>query len=47
MTPHERRLQLLNAGFAPLPLNGKRPVLNDWQTRHTTNPAEIRLWSVA
>jgi hypothetical protein len=45
MIPAEIRLQLLNAGFAPLPLNGKCPVLDRWQTRGCTNPDEIRLWS--
>jgi hypothetical protein len=45
MTPYEFRLQLLKAGFSPLPLNGKRPVQENWQTRDCTNPHEIRLWS--
>jgi hypothetical protein len=43
MTPTELRLQLLAAGFSPLPLIGKRPVIDGWQ--HTeTNPDEIVLW---
>jgi uncharacterized protein (DUF927 family) len=43
--PAEIRLQLLNAGFSPLPLSGKIPVMANWQTRDRTNPDEIRLWS--
>jgi hypothetical protein len=31
---------LRRAGFAPLPLNGKRPTLKEW----TANDDEIRLW---
>jgi AAA domain/Bifunctional DNA primase/polymerase, N-terminal len=45
MNPHDRRLQLLNAGYAPLPLFGKRPSFENWATRPPTNPDEIRLWA--
>jgi hypothetical protein len=43
MTPCDRRLQLLNAGYSPLPLIGKRPVFDNWATRGPTNADEIRL----
>jgi RecA-family ATPase len=43
MTPLEKRLQLHTAEFSPLPVDGKRPVANEWQ-----NPAaskeEIESW---
>jgi hypothetical protein len=44
-TPYELRLRLLQSGYSPLPLSGKRPVFNGWQTRNQANPEEIRLWS--
>jgi Family of unknown function (DUF5906)/Bifunctional DNA primase/polymerase, N-terminal len=42
--PTEHRLRLREAGFAPLPLSGKKALLNGWSTKHDTNPAEINLW---
>jgi len=46
MTPYERRLQLLKAGFQEIvPLTGKKAVLTNWQTRGNTNPDEIKLWT--
>jgi hypothetical protein len=39
----ELRLRLLNAGYAPVPLNGKAPVLDEWQLVELT-PAEVRSW---
>ena len=45
MTPSEARLLLHSAGFAPLPLFGKRPVFDGWRRHTETNPDEIRLRS--
>jgi hypothetical protein len=44
-TPAEVRRQLLGAGFSPLPLNGKAPVIDAWQKRHDTTDHEIEFWS--
>ena len=44
LTPTARRLKLLANGYAPLPIEGKRPPLKDWQTKTETNAAEIKLW---
>ena len=44
LTPTARRLQLLANGYAPLPIEGKRPPLKDWQNKTATNAAEIELW---
>lgn len=38
------RRQLLQAGFAPLPLSGKRPAFDKWSIHIQTNPQEIELW---
>ena len=38
------RKMLLEAGFAPLPLNGKRPVLDDWPSLVATG-ADIERWA--
>jgi Bifunctional DNA primase/polymerase, N-terminal len=43
-TPTRRRLKLLANGYAPLPIEGKRPPLKDWQNKTATNAAEIKLW---
>jgi hypothetical protein len=40
----EYRMSLRTAGFAPLPVAGKRPVISDWQTRNDTDAAEIASW---
>lgn len=45
MTPTETRLRLLKAGYFPLPLFGKRPVLDKWSQKFDTNPDEIRMWT--
>jgi len=45
MTPLDRRLQLLNTGYDPIPCNGKRPAMEDWASRDRTNRAEIGMWS--
>ena len=44
MTPTEIRLQLHALGYSPIPIRGKRPILDGWQTKHITNTDEIRLW---
>src|SRR6516164_3052625 len=44
MSPTEVRRQLLSAGFSPLPLNGKHPVIDAWQTRLDVTDHEIELW---
>ena len=38
------RRQLLIAGFSPIPLQGKLPVLKEWQKKFETNDGEIELW---
>jgi hypothetical protein len=38
------RLELLRAGFAPLPLSGKRPAFDKWSLHFQTNRTEIDLW---
>ncbi|MHC2412890.1 RecA-family ATPase [Bradyrhizobium diazoefficiens] len=43
-SPTERRLQLRAAGFVPVPVIGKQPPLDEWQTKVETNDGEIKLW---
>jgi hypothetical protein len=43
--PAELREQLRCRGYAPLPLNGKRPPMEGWQQKSNVNPEEIALWS--
>jgi len=38
------RLALLENGYAPLPIEGKRPPLKNWQKKTATKVAEIELW---
>jgi hypothetical protein len=38
------RLQLWANGYAPLPIEGKRPPLKNWQKKIDANAAEIELW---
>ena len=38
------RRGLVASGFSPLPLNGKAPVLKEWQSKLKTNDGEIQLW---
>jgi hypothetical protein len=45
MTPTEVRLKLRSAGFSPLPLNGKAPVIDAWQKRLDATDHEIEGWS--
>jgi hypothetical protein len=39
------RTQLHRAGYAPIPLDGKRPQLKDWTAKTATTEAEIGLWA--
>jgi hypothetical protein len=44
LTPTALRLKLLANGYAPLPIEGKRPPLKNWQKKINANAAEIELW---
>lgn len=44
MTPTEQRRKLRNAGFDPLPVSGKAPVLERWQMRTETSAGDIEIW---
>jgi hypothetical protein len=44
LMPTALRLRLLANGYAPLPIEGKRPLLKDWQKKTDANVAEIELW---
>src|SRR6516164_3647419 len=45
MSPYTaRRLQLLANCYAPIPVDGKRPPLKDWQKKTDANAEEIELW---
>jgi hypothetical protein len=39
------RQRLHAAGFMPLPLNGKKCLIEDWSNHHDTNDGEIALWA--
>src|SRR5262245_26269461 len=39
MTPYEIRLAMLANGYTPIPLDGKKPMLNNWQ--HTVAGKEV------
>jgi RecA-family ATPase len=41
------RLKLRENGYAPIPVNGKRPPFEEWQKKTTANPVEIELWEKA
>jgi hypothetical protein len=45
MTPAEVRLNLHHGGYCPLPLIGKRPVLDNWQKQTEVTEHEIEMWS--
>ena len=45
MNPTERRLLLLRAGFTPVPLHGKIPPLQSWQTLADVTPEQIGMWA--
>jgi Bifunctional DNA primase/polymerase, N-terminal/D5 N terminal like len=42
--PTERRLRLRDAGFSPVPIQGKAPPLKGWQDKLDSDPEEIALW---
>jgi len=44
LTPTAQRLKLLANGYPPLPIEGKRPPLKDWQKKIAASEAEIELW---
>ena len=41
----QRRIALLRAGFAPIAVNGKAPVLDEWQKLTEVSADEIMSWS--
>jgi hypothetical protein len=43
-TATERRVRLLSAGYAPLPINGKRPPFEDWTKKTDITASEIKAW---
>jgi putative DNA primase/helicase len=43
LTPRQVRLRLHDARYSPIPVKGKIPEGEAWQTKDTTNPAEIAL----
>ena len=43
-SPTARRLAMRANGYSPLPLNGKAPKINSWQTRSDSTEHEIRAW---
>ena len=45
MRPDDVRRQLLEAGYCPIPLTGKKPVLDGWQGLREVTPDEIQWWS--
>ena len=45
MTRDEVRTRLLEHGYTPTPVSGKRAVANGWEAKLETNCDEIRLWS--
>jgi hypothetical protein len=40
----EQRCRLRAAGFSPLPIEGKRPPMKEWEKKLDTNDEEIALW---
>ena len=42
--PSEVRQRLRIAGFSPLPISGKRPAMESWETKIDVNADEIQLW---
>jgi Bifunctional DNA primase/polymerase, N-terminal/FaeA-like protein len=45
MNATERRLRLTRAGFTPVPLHGKRPSLQSWQTLVGVTAEQIEMWA--
>src|SRR5467141_3591288 len=44
LTPTAIRLKLRSLGYSPIPVNGKRPLMEGWQNKFETNSEEIKLW---
>jgi 8-oxo-dGTP pyrophosphatase MutT (NUDIX family) len=44
MSPTEIRLKLRALGYAPIPVSGKKPSMEGWQTKLGVNTDEIKLW---
>jgi hypothetical protein len=42
--PSEVRKKLRAAGFSPLPIIGKQPPMQKWETKHQVDMDEIVLW---
>lgn len=45
ISPTEQRKQLRDEGYLPVPVKGKRPPLNGWQTKTEVTDTEIEGWS--
>src|SRR5262245_7402347 len=45
MTPTQARLALLRCGYMPIPVQGKVPVITEWQKHIQTSVEEIKLWT--
>jgi hypothetical protein len=45
MNATERRLELVRAGFTPVPLHGKIPPLQSWQTLANVSSEQIDMWA--
>src|SRR4029077_14818255 len=39
-----QRKRLRDAGFAPIPVSGKKPAVQEWQKKTDTADAEIEAW---
>jgi hypothetical protein len=40
----EQRIRLRHAGFAPIPVSGKKPAVLEWQLKTDVADAEIETW---
>ena len=45
VTPTETRKRLCAAGFMPIPVIGKKPAFEKWQTKTETNDGELDIWA--
>jgi len=45
MNPTEARLALFRCGYLPIPVQGKVPVMTEWQKHTQTSAEEIELWA--
>jgi hypothetical protein len=43
--PSDIRRALLRNGYSPIPVNGKKPTMDEWSKKLETNNSEIDLWS--